>query len=218
GWAQKSPPGRPEVTIARDRRLASHARQWIHPHWSDLPPEDVDGIVTTPERTLVDCMRNLPWDEALAIVDSALRHDSIDKPGLRRLADATRGRGRTRIREVAAAATGAAANPLESVLRAQALRVPGLNVVAQLPVLTLEGLVLHPDVADESLLIAFEAEGFEWHSKSAALTRDCRRYNALSVLGWLVIRFSWALVMHHPAYVQRMLVAAAAAHQHANVA
>jgi very-short-patch-repair endonuclease len=78
---------------------------------------------------------------------------------------------------------------------------------------------LHPDLADERLGIAIEAEGFEWHGESAALTRDCRRYNALTRLGWQVIRFSWYLVMHEPAYVHETLLAAvASAHQHANVA
>jgi very-short-patch-repair endonuclease len=80
-------------------------------------------------------------------------------------------------------------------------------------------LVLHPDLADPVLRIALDAEGFEWHGKSAALTRDCRRYNTLGLLGWQVIRFSWFLVMRDAAYVHRTLVAAVAvARQHANVA
>ena len=81
---------------------------------------------------------------------------------------------------------------------------------------------MHPDVGDAVLKIAIEAESFEWHGESAQLTRDCRRYNELSLLGWHVIRFSWWQVMHDPTYVQRVLVEAAAVAaaltQHANVA
>jgi very-short-patch-repair endonuclease len=220
GWAQKTVPTRAEVTIPRNRRLTVGARELILPHWADLEADDVDGLVTTRRRTLVDCMRNLPLDESLPIVDSALRADDLTHRELVGVADATRGRGRARIRAVASVATSKAANAFESALRGQALLVPGLNVQAQLAV-PVPGtrLVLHPDLADPVLRIALDAEGFEWHGESAALTRDCRRYNTLGLLGWQVIRFSWFLVMHDAAYVHRTLVAAVAlARQHANVA
>ncbi len=78
---------------------------------------------------------------------------------------------------------------------------------------------MHPDLADPLLGIAIEAESFEWHGKPAQLSRDCRRYNTLSLLGWHVIRFSWWQVMYDAAYVQRVLVEAVAVlTQHANVA
>jgi hypothetical protein len=220
GWAQKAIPTKPEITVPRSRRLTVGARKLVLPHWSDLPPEDIDGIVTSRERTLIDCMRNLPLDESVPIVDSAIRCDDFTSPEVITLGDSTRGRGRARIRAVAGAATSQSANVFESVLRAQTMLVPGLDAVAQLPV-RLPGTrrFMHPDLADERLGIAIEAEGFEWHGDSAALTRDCRRYNTLTQLGWHVIRFSWYQVMHDPAYVHRTLLEAVAfAHQHANVA
>jgi very-short-patch-repair endonuclease len=205
GWAQKRPDGLPEVTVPRSRRVDPGLRRILIPHWADLPNDDVHRSVTTQRRTLIDCMRNLPWDEALAIVDSALRADDIDRETLLELASSTRGRGRTRIMAVAAAATAAAANIFESVLRAQALLVPGLDVKAQHPIRISETQVVHPDLADPALGLALEAEGFGWHGKSAALTRDCRRYNSFTLQGWHVIRFSWRLVMYEPAYVQQVL-------------
>ncbi len=223
GWAQKKPDGLPEVTVPRNRRVDRALRRRLIPHWSDLPPEHVvKGCVTSPLRTLVDCMRNLPWDEALAIVDSALRAGDITKEQLRELATSTRGRGRTRIIAVADSATAKSANVLESLVRAFAELVPGLDVKAQLSVQVDETLTLHPDLADPGQDLIVEAEGFEWHGKSAQLTRDCRRYNAFVLLGWSVIRLSWVLVMFDPAYVQSLLVKAVALlrwpHQHANVA
>ena len=220
GWAQKAIPAKPEVTVPRDRRLSVGARRLVLPHWSDLGPEDVEGMVTTPARTLVDCMRNLPLDESVPIVDSAVRTDDFSPRELIALADATKGRGRARIRAVAAAATGKAANQFESVMRAQTMLVPGLNVQAQLPVpVPGSRLVLHPDLGDPVLRVAIEAESFEWHGKPAALTRDCWRYNLFTLLGWQVIRFGWAMVMHDPAYVHETLLAVVAlAQQHANVA
>ena len=219
GWAQKNPDGLPEVTVPRNRRVDRRLRTLLIPHWADLVDDDVDGNVTSPRRTLVDCMRNLPFDEALAIADSALRARDITYDELVALAEGTRGRGRARIRAVADAATDKAANPFESVVRAQALLVPGLEVIAQYAVPVGGGLVLHPDLADPSLLIVIEAEGFEWHGDRRQLTRDCRRYNSLGLLGWHVIRFSWAQVMRDPAYVQAVLrTAVERASEHANVA
>ncbi len=223
GWAQKNPDGLPEVTVPRNRRVDRALRRQLIPHWSDLPPADiVKGCVTSLLRTLVDCMRNLPWDEALAIVDSALRAGDITKDELLELAASTRGRGRTRIMAVAEAATAKSASVLESLVRGFAKLVPGLDVEAQISVEVDETLTLHPDLADRERDLIVEAEGFEWHGKSAQLTRDCRRYNAFVLLGWYVIRLSWMLVMYDPAYVQDLLVRAVAllraSQQHANVA
>ena len=228
GWAQKHPDGKVEVTFPRTRKVPRHLREILIPHWSDLPEADVDNVVTTVRRTLVDCLRNLPFDEALAIADSALRADDVTPAELIEIAHGTRGRGRQRIIAVAEAATGKAANVFESTLRSICLRIPELQVEPQYPVKVRPGLTLHPDLADPVLGLAIEAEGFEWHGKSAALTRDCRRYNTLSNLGWQVIRFSWYQVMFEPDDVQRVLVAAARARrgrrvlrtslEHANVA
>jgi hypothetical protein len=220
GWAQKTPPPLPEVTFARTRRVDPALRKVLVPHWCELRREDVKGSVTTQVRTLVDCMRNLPWDEAVAIVNSAIRADDFTQAEVQVIAEQTKGRGRRRVCEVAAAVTGQCANPFEAVLYAQALLIPGLHVVPQHAVqVTGTTRTLHPDLADPVLGMVIEAESFEWHGETAQLTRDCRRYNTLSLLGWHVIRFSWWQVMFDPAYVQRVLVEAVAVlSQHANVA
>ena len=209
GWAQKHPDGKVEVTFPRTRKVPRHLREVLIPHWSDLPDDDVEKGVTTVRRTLVDCLRNLPFDEALAIADSALRADDVTHDELLEIARSTRGRGRQRIIAVAEASTSKAANVFESALRGICLRIPELQVQVQHPVRVRPGLTLHPDLADPVLGLAIEAEGFEWHGESAALTRDCRRYNTLANLGWHVIRFSWYQVMFEPDDVQRVLVAAA---------
>lgn len=46
-----------------------------------------------------------------------------------------------------------------------------------------------------------EADSFEFHGRRQALKRDCERYTALAVRGWIVLRFSWESVMFEPAYV-----------------
>jgi len=57
--------------------------------------------------------------------------------------------------------------------------------------------------------IILEADSFEWHGSRRALVRDARRYNNFVIAGWLVLRFSWEDVMHHPDDVVCVLEAAA---------
>lgn len=219
GWGQKLVPDLPDVTFPRTHHLNPAARKMLVPHWSDIAPEDIVDGTTSKRRTLIDCMRNLPLEEAVPIVDSAVRCGDITRAELRALAASMRGRGRARAMAVAAMATPVAANPYESTLRAIASTVPGLDPQPQRPVRVSVTRVLHPDLLDEQLGIAIEAESFEWHGEKAAMTRDCARYNAFVTQGLIVVRFSWYQVTFQPAYVVEVLVAAVdLAHQHANVA
>jgi very-short-patch-repair endonuclease len=219
GWGQKQVPELPDVTFPRNHHLPQSARTLVVPHWSDLAPEDVEDDVTGVRRTLVDCMRMLPLEEALPIVDSALREGDVTLPELRAIAADMRGRGRARAMAIAAMASAKSTNPYESTLRAIASAVPGLDVRPQHPIRISPTLVRHPDLADPVLGIVIEAESFAWHGKAAALTRDCVRYNAFTLRGWLVIRFSWSQVMSEPAYVVTVLEGIVkVARGHANVA
>lgn len=218
GWGQKHVPDLPDVTFPRTRHLPPGARRLVVPHWSDIAPEDIVDGVTGIRRTLVDCMRMLPLDESLPILESALRVGDVTKGELLAIARSMRGRGRTRAIEVATLASARAVNPYESTLRALAATVPGLDVEPQMPIRMSERLVLHPDLADAALGVLIEAESFEWHGKSAALTRDCVRYNAFTLRGWIVVRFSWYQVMFEPAYVLGVLAEVVRlARRHANV-
>lgn len=218
GWAQKRVPDRPDVTVARTRHVTPGERRVVVPHWSDLPDSDVADGVTTKRRTLVDCMRMLPLDESLPIVESALRCGDISVTALRALADSMRGRGRARARGIAAMASTRTANAYESVLYAIASTIPGLNARPQVPIRLPDGRIARPDLLDSEIGLVIEAESFAWHGETAALTRDCERYNTFMTMGLVVVRFSWSQVMFKPAYVLDVLVAAAArARRPANV-
>ena len=108
--------------------------------------------------------------------------------------------GRHQCLRVAREASRRAANPFESVLRAIALDVPGLNLRPQV-VIEEDGFRGRPDLVDIGNRVVVEAESFEFHGRRIGLRRDCERYNALALRGWLVLRFSWEHVMHEPAYV-----------------
>jgi very-short-patch-repair endonuclease len=163
-------------------------------HWRDLGAQDVRGHVTAPVRTVLDCARTMPFAEALAVADSALRRRLVERDELEHALRQERGRGTVPARRVVAAADARAANPFESGLRAIVLDrgVPGFT--PQLPFRTprLRGFV---DLGDPDRRIALEADSFEFHGSRQAMDRDCRRYDELVRTGWLVLRFSWEQVM-----------------------
>ena len=142
------------------------------------------------------------------MADSTLRCGAISAQELKAAAAASRGPGSEQVRRVAAAADGRAANPLESMLRALVLDVPGLCVEPQLPVRTRHALY-HPDLVDTDRQIIIEADSWTWHTDQQAHGRDCVRYSTMAIAGWLVLRFNWEQVMLSPTYVLRTLRAAA---------
>lgn len=209
GLAMKTQPNRPEVTVPRNRKVAPERREGVDLSWRDIPPEDVSNGVLRVGPTVIDCARRLPFDEALAIADSALRAGLVSRATLIRLAEAVPSTGRTEALRVARAASGKPSNPFESVLRAIALDVPGLALQPHV-LITDGGLRVAPDLVDVERRIVVEAESFEFHGKRKALKRDCERYTALVLCGWRVIRFAWEHVMLEPEYVRDCLVALAA--------
>jgi very-short-patch-repair endonuclease len=200
GWAVKTAPTVPHVTVSRHRKIAATRRDGVVLHWRDLDAGSVvDGWVTSPVRTVIDCCLDLPFDEALAVFDSSWRA-GLKPREVQLAAIKLPRRQRDRVLAVARAADPRAANPFESVLRAIAMSVSGLSLEPQVVVQD-STFWARVDLADESLRIAIEAESFEFHGSRKAFDRDCRRYNALVVRGWLVLRFSWEQVMFEPELV-----------------
>lgn len=208
GWELKTVPRMPDVMVPGNRKVTEERRRGVALHRGRLGADDVVGRLTSRARTLVDCMRSLPFDEALTVADSALRRGSISGPRLVALAATVRGTGAPQCRRVAQEATARAANPFESVLRAIALEVPGLDVVPQVEI-TARSFSVQPDLVDVRRRIVLEADSFAWHGDRASLRWDAQRYNNLVVRGWLVLRFAWEDVMHDADYVRRTLDAIA---------
>ena len=203
GWELLRPPEGVELTVPRNRKVRAARRGGVTLHVGDLHASEIEDGVTTRARTLCDCLRALPFDEALAVADSALRH-GFSRGLLGGLATVARGPGSAQFRRVAGLATPEAANPFESGLRAIALGVDGLTPRPQVAIYDPHFLG-RPDLVDERLGIALEADSFEWHGSRSALRRDARRYDALVVRGWLVLRFAWEDVMFDQAWVRSVL-------------
>lgn len=146
----KATPPRPDVTMARHRRLPNGARDVASLHWRNLDAAHlVEGVTTSP-RTVIDSCLDLPFDEALSVFDST-KERSVDDD--RR--DVARGLGsrqRRRVARVAQLADRRAANPFESVLRAIAHSVPAMTPLPQHRI-RYDGFFARVDLADPELQI-----------------------------------------------------------------
>lgn len=202
GWEVKSVPVVPHVVFPRRRNVPRAWRDEVVLHRADLGPDDVSGVATSREVTLLHCLRSLPDDEALAIADSALRHG--EEATLRRIVAQVRGAGSAKVRRIARAADARAANPFESVTRAICLQVPGLDVTPQ-AVLSTDHYWACPDLVDHEKRLVIECDSYEWHGNRAGFIKDVRRYTLLSADGWTVLRFTWDDVMLRPTWVREVL-------------
>jgi very-short-patch-repair endonuclease len=164
-------------------------------HRSDLPPPDRRLVATRPLRTVVDCALSLPFAEALAVADSALREGLIGMDDLRWAGAERRGPGRKRLLRVTEAANDLAANPFESALRATVLEAGATRFRPQCAVRLTNGRIVHVDLGDPDLEVALEADSYAHHGSRHALREDCRRYDELIRAGWLVLRFAWEHVI-----------------------
>ncbi|MFT4286053.1 hypothetical protein [Nocardioides sp.] len=176
------PPGtRPPLSLARPET------------WELVPrPGEVDGLATSPVLTVLLCARDLPFAEALAVADSALRHGAVTWRQLDEAAAHWCRGNEAEVRRVVALADARAANPFESMLRGLAIEA-GLDVVPQWEIGP-----FHVDVADPLRGIALEADSWEFHGDRVAFERDCRRYNQLVLADWIVLRYTWRQVVLAP--------------------
>ena len=206
GWEVKSVPEKPHVAFPRKRRIPVAYRDRVVVHRADLAADDVQDGATSRELTLTQCLRLLPYDEALVIADCALRHG--EHATLRRAVSLVRGRGQVQAQRVGAMARAESANAFESVTRAICHNVPGLDVEPQV-VISSPYCWARPDLVDRERRIVIECESYEWHGDRAGFRKDVRRYTLLTADGWLVLRFTWEDVMFRPEWVQQVLCRAA---------
>lgn len=197
GWKVKLPPERPQVIVPRGRTVASSRRQGVDVRWADIAPEDRERGVLGQVATALDCARTLPFDAALAVMDSALR-DGVPRTSLLRGCARLPRTGRSRAIRVVELADRRADNPFESVLRAELMDLPGTHFVPQVWV----GNVGRADLVDVERRLVVEADSFEFHSSREALLRDIERYNGFAAEGYTLLRFGWEHAMFQPDYVR----------------
>lgn len=200
GWKVRLPPDKPQLAVRPGRKVPPELAASYTITRRDLPRGQ---WITDRHRTVLDCARLPPFDDALCVADSALRSGDPDAlfdaihhmPRLRR----------RRIERVLDAATPAAANPFESALRAICLTVPGLGVRPQVSIHGARGFIARVDLADTRLKIVIEADSHEFHHTRDQLDTDCHRHAELAAQGWLVVRFTWVQVIFRAQWVRETL-------------
>jgi very-short-patch-repair endonuclease len=193
------------VTLQRGRHPSrAGGVRWTY---APLSPEEVSAGVTGAVRTVLDCARTLPFEQALAVADSALRAGDVDPLELRHAAEVCRSPGVGRARAVLRQADGRAANPFESGLRAIVLQTGLRGFVPQL-VIAEPGLFACVDLGDPDRRVALEADGFTVHGTRAAFAKDLARHDELQSAGWVSRRFAVEHVCQRPRWVAAQVVAA----------
>lgn len=206
GWGMLVEPSRTvEVAVAHGRSHARAEGVRVHrrrqPSVVDWPP--LPGLapvpVTPAVRTVLDCALTLPLVEAVVVCDSALRSGQVE---LGDLADALRvlpgTRDARRARRVVALCDPLSGSVLESVFRVRAALAGIEGWVPQRVLCDLPGRHLRVDFCFPAAGLVVEVDGARWHQD---LLRDRARDNLLAALGWRVLRFTWAEVVHQPGTV-----------------
>jgi hypothetical protein len=207
------------VHVTRSAKAAS--RRLLVPHRSDLGPDDVvdlDGLLlTSPQRTLADLVPQLDPMGGLSVLDSALHTGLASRSDLAAAkSTAERFAGHPITAEVWGMADPRAGSPLESRVRLRCHHLGVVPLELQRAVVGRDGRVIaHADFSfdwralSEALGVPLppgpvrrlpllgEADGRRYHPDlddelEDAFVWDRRRQNAVTALGFAVVRFTWS--------------------------
>lgn len=208
------------VASTGHRRSSQSIRRHPRPPSGEPTPRMMGMRVTCLERTVMDCLRSLPLEDGLGVVDSALRFDLTSMHRLERFFDEHgRRRGIVQARETLSHADGLSENGGESYVRGVIIRLG-----FQLPELQVELFDPmepgNPKRVDflwrlpDGRLVAGELDGMGKYKAAGGLdgtvrrmSRERRRESHLNLGGVRVLRFSMGDV-YDRAYFERLLTSA----------
>lgn len=202
-WPILVEPTAVEVRVPTGRKSRS-SKEGLRIRHGALTPDELREHVTSPVRTVLDCARELPFAEALAVADSALRAGDVGPSELYEVGATYRGPGARQARQVAFFADARADNPFESALRAAVWGVPGVTVEPQVEIRD-QGFYARVDLADRYHRIVLEADSYEFHGSAERFAQDRRRYAELTARGWVVLPFGFATVVRDPHEVRTLV-------------
>lgn len=207
-----------QLPVADDGRVHVTVRPQDNPRLPGLvayrrhPIDDadlalVDGVlVTSFERTLVDCLGTLPPRQALHLLDRALLRRWVEPADLAaRIRVSTGLRGTPQLlrllREAARGSRSEAERRLRLILRRARLR--GWRAAVRLDELGIE-----VDVLFAAARLVLEVDGKAHHVQGDRFQRDRTRQNRLVTAGYTVLRFTWADLTERPDWVAATVRAA----------
>lgn len=174
-------------------------------HYRDLGDHEKEGDVTTPLRTVLDCLRDESLRVALSVGDSALAGGAVTRTELAGAVGALRGPGSAVARTRLTLLDAGAANAFESCARAILIAAGIVGFETQVTIRHRGQWVGRVDLANRLLRIVVECDGFESHGGRDAFVRDLVRFTRLVAGGWRPLRFTWEQVMFRPEWVLEMV-------------
>ncbi|WP_433631067.1 hypothetical protein [Nocardia sp. CA-120079] len=212
--------------LTRNRRTGARTGRRVMMHAASIESDEVVQIgdlrVTTVGRTIVDLARTVPFEQAVVVGDAALRLGRTGRAELaEQLVRANGWPGCPAARRVVDFLDGRAESPGESrsrvVLRTAGLPVPEL----QSTVLDSDGgFVARVDFLFPTLGVIGEFDGmvryrrnFRHGSPESTVVAEKLREDALRVLGWAVVRWTWPDLDTPDRLLTRLTRAAAFAHR-----
>ena len=147
-------------------------------------------LVTTPERTALDLLCWYPANVAIAAVDALARATRLKLADVELIADRQRGRRGIRCARSSLGLVDAGAeSPRETWLRLLIIRGGLPRPQTQIAVRNEYGVVIaQVDMGWEEHKIAIEYEGDHHRTDRRQFTKDIRRVEELTELGWIVVR------------------------------
>jgi very-short-patch-repair endonuclease len=166
-----------------------------------LADDERTGDVTSPVRTVVDCLRDGSLRVALSVGDSALRSGVITWDQLARAVASLQNRGSALARARMAMLDARSANAFESSARAVLLGAGITGFESQVSIRHHGDWVGRVDLADRRRRIVVECDGYEFHNDRATFVKDLVRFTMLVAGGWRPLRFTWEQVMFREEWV-----------------
>jgi very-short-patch-repair endonuclease len=177
---------------------------------ASIAPEEITRLlglpVTTAARTLIDLGNVADASIVERALESALRQRLVMLPGLAQRTSEIPSMGGRRLSRVLAARPAGVA-PTESdaetlfVLLARSMGLP--DPQRQFTVI-LRGRAYRLDFAWPALRLAIEIDGAAAHGPDR-LSADLHRQNQILLDAWLIVRFTWWMLVRRPDLVERDL-------------
>lgn len=178
--------------------LARADRSRVRTHWRPLlDPQLASSWRVGARDAVAQCLRRLPRDLALAVLDSALNTGALGAYELPAIEDDLPVRRRWWL----GLADGRTGSGTETLVRL-ALHDAGLRVTPQVAI---EGVGFVDLLVGTRVVVEVDSE--LWHSTPAQREEDARRDLALRLRGYVVIRVRYAQAMHDRAAVVASVLA-----------
>jgi very-short-patch-repair endonuclease len=203
----------PEVTVAPTANYRGPGRIHRHHDLEDKDIAEVQGIsCTNATRTLID-IGAVRRDLVEPLFHSVLHRQlaEYDDIAARFYQVARKGRNGVGPLRAVLAEYDSAMAPGQSTLEVRLLEIirqHGIKSPVRQHRVRVGGRNYYLDVAYPDEMLAIEGDGFGVHSERDRFETDRQRQNALVLLEWRPLRFTWRQIRQHPAYVASTIRAA----------